>query len=173
MRIYLIGMPGSGKSTLGVSLAQKLSYTFMDLDEKIVEKEGMPVSEVFNQKGEQYFRETESAVLRETIHLDNVVVATGGGAPCFFDNLEWMNKNGVSLFLQVPLNLIMERVYAHPHQQNVRPLFAGKTKKELMETLEAMWQKRGIYYQRASITIPVEEAKAEKVIKRIKEFSLN
>jgi shikimate kinase len=168
MRIYLIGMPGSGKSTLGKSLATLLHLTFIDLDDRIISMEGMPISEVFSQKGETYFRQIERAALLQTCNENDIVVATGGGTPCFFDNIELINQYGISIFLNIPLELLARRISPEKSKKQMRPLFAGKSPQELIETLSAMWEKRISFYQKACIHIAPEEAKAEIVVYKIK-----
>jgi shikimate kinase len=163
-------MPGSGKTTLGKSLAAKLHYTFVDLDERIVQTEGMPISDIFSQKGETYFRELESSLLRATGNEDNIVVATGGGAPCFFSNMEQINRMGISLLLQIPLAELVKRVSPGKNKTQLRPLFAGKNQAQILETLEAMWQKRAPFYQKAHILLAARETKADKAWQRIEEY---
>jgi shikimate kinase len=170
MRIYLIGMPGSGKSTLGKGLAKTLSYTFVDLDELIVKMEGKPISEIFKQSGEAYFRQVERSALQHTVSLDNIVVATGGGTPCFFDNTAIMNQAGISIFLEVPLDHLVNRVAPNPERQSVRPLFAGKSRAEVRLALDSMWQQRAPFYRKATITVSPAEAKPGKVAERIHQW---
>lgn len=149
MRIYLVGMPGSGKTTFGKLLAKRLSYSFADLDERIVQAEGMPVSELFDTQGEAYFREIESQELKCTINETHVIVATGGGTPCFTGNMDWMNQNGLTVFLNIPLDTIVKRLGQHARQK--RPLFAGKNDEDLRITLAAMHEKRLPFYQQAQL----------------------
>jgi shikimate kinase len=170
MRIYLIGMPGSGKTTLGKSLAAKLHYTFIDLDEHIVQTEGMPISNIFTLKGEEYFRRLESSLLKATGSQDNIVVATGGGAPCFHNNMEQINQMGISLLLHIPLSQLVKRVYPGKNKAQVRPLFAGKNEEQIMETLQAMWQKRAPFYQQAHIHFSDRETKADIVWDKIQRY---
>ncbi|MEP2025618.1 shikimate kinase, partial [Reichenbachiella sp.] len=94
-KIFLIGMPGSGKSTLGKELAEKLGRNFFDLDAEIERMAGWVIPDIFAQVGEDYFRELENSVLLMLIRLNEpAVIATGGGAPCFYDNIDQMNLAG-------------------------------------------------------------------------------
>src|ERR1700731_760133 len=92
--IFLIGFMGSGKTTLGRKLAHRLDYEFIDLDQVLEARAGMTIAEYFTQFGEDAFRKLESQVLKQTPYPANAVVSTGGGLPCFFDNMEWMNVHG-------------------------------------------------------------------------------
>ncbi len=110
MKIFLIGLPGSGKTTLGKRLAEKLNLTFVDLDLEIEKKEGKTVQEIFAQKKENYFREIESKTLRGFCSSNNdFVMSTGGGAPCFYDNMTLMNQSGTTIFLHVSAAQIIRR----------------------------------------------------------------
>src|SRR5476651_2201785 len=89
-RIFLIGYMGSGKTTLGRRLAARLGYEFIDLDQVFEEKEGITIAQYFTYYGEDAFRKEESAILKQTHYPEKAVISTGGGLPCFFDNMDWM-----------------------------------------------------------------------------------
>lgn len=167
MKVYLIGMPGSGKSTLGKSLARLLGYTFVDLDERIVRREGMSIPEIFELKGESYFRQAEKLALQTTFEEQNILVATGGGTPCFFDNMEQINLHGTSLFLNIPLKHIAARVGPGKNQKTIRPLFAGKNKTQVLESLQNMWEKRLPFYQKAHIHLSSRQTNPEMVLEML------
>src|SRR6185503_20434689 len=100
MKIFLLGLPGSGKTTLGKELSNALRLPFVDLDSEIERLEGKKISEIFAANGEEYFRNLESSELRKRCtSKGEFVMATGGGTPCFFDNMEWINRAGKSIFL--------------------------------------------------------------------------
>src|SRR5690606_29231119 len=110
-RIFLIGMPGSGKTTLGRQLAQALDMPFLDLDEVIEDNEQTKVGSIFNTHGEDYFRNQEKILLRTTaMEHHALVMATGGGTPCFFDNLSFMKEHGKVVFIDVPVREITSRL---------------------------------------------------------------
>jgi shikimate kinase len=169
MNIYLLGMPGSGKTTLGKRLAKACGYAFADLDTLLTQRESLPITEIFARKGEAYFRQAESDALKHTLQLSRHVIATGGGTPCFFDNLTWMNEHGVTLFLDVPLAELLKRLTAHSEAQQKRPLVANKSPEELAESLEAMRTQRLPFYEKAQFRFLPHETHPEKMVSFLKE----
>ena len=122
MRIFLTGLPGSGKSNLGKLWAIDNGLAFYDLDEMLEKEERMTVEKIFATYGEGYFREKEAAVLRNTDRFDNCIIACGGGTPCFFDNMDWMNRYGLTVFLdESPENIFHHLV----NDKTIRPLLPG------------------------------------------------
>jgi len=119
-----------------------LGYTFIDLDKRIEANEGKPIRALFQQSGEEYYRELERDALR-SISETNVVVATGGGAPCFHDNMYWMNAHGFTLFLNPPLDVIVERIAKETH----RPLIGDDPRK----AVETLMDKRRADYKKAGM----------------------
>lgn len=150
--IFLIGMPSSGKSTLGKKLAKELWYRFVDMDKLIVKDQQMNIPDLFAQKGEGYFREVESRILKATLPNRGLVIATGGGVPCFFDNMDFIKENGVSVFLDVPPAVLTRRIESHG--QDDRPLLSGVS--SLEEELTQKYQARLPYYSRADLTVSGE-----------------
>lgn len=153
--IFLVGMPGCGKSSVGKVLAEKLQYTFLDLDTVLEERESMTVAQIFEQKGQDYFREAEAKALRSVAGLaDGVVLATGGGAPCFHRNMAFMVENGQSVYLKVSAQELVARLSAQDLQQ--RPLLRGKAPDELLSLLAEMLAQRERFYAQASLVLPVD-----------------
>lgn len=151
-KIFLIGLPGSGKTTLGRQLADHLGLPFVDLDKEIEKLEGKPIGEIFAQRGEDYFRTVEKDVLRSyCARPEGYVMATGGGAPCFFDNMHVMNAAGVTLFLDVPARIIRERL--ERGNLTKRPLFAGLTPDALKDKIEFLRTHRLPYYRLALVSV--------------------
>src|SRR5687768_14013749 len=146
MKIFLIGMPGSGKSTLGKQLAAELSLLFIDLDTEIEKEEGQIVKDIFSSKGEDYFRLAESKALKKIIaSYKSFVLATGGGAPCFHNGIDIINNAGISIFLDVSVKELVSRV-----QNNTdRPLLNNESKVELEEKLKHLLEKRLKIYKQA------------------------
>lgn len=150
MKIFLVGMPGSGKSTLGKQLAGKLKATFIDLDHEIEKQEQKTVSEIFEQSGEAFFREVESELLRRfASSRDSFVMATGGGAPVFHDGMKVINESGVSIFLDVPIDVLVR----HTAKRSTRPLLKNDSERELQDKLTSIRGARLQIYQQAKITI--------------------
>ncbi|AMM52842.1 hypothetical protein TH61_08380 [Rufibacter sp. DG15C] len=152
MHIFLIGMPGSGKSTIGKKLADKLGYPFLDLDEVIVEREGQTIAAVFERHGQEYFRAAEAAALRSLESIaTGLVVATGGGTPCFLDNMVYMQKQGLTVYLQVSVNKLLERFTEE--ELSIRPLLQNKSDVELLTYLTETLAHREQFYKKAQEVI--------------------
>ncbi len=150
--IFLIGMPSSGKSTLGRHLAKRIGYKFIDMDELIEKQELMTVQEIFKYKGEDYFRQVESKVLKEIPVDQKLVIATGGGVPCFFDNIDYIKANGTSIFLNVQPEDLLKRI--QKSDINHRPLINRNTSEEsLLKNLQERCAYRLPFYQQADIQI--------------------
>lgn len=160
MRIFLIGYMGCGKSTMGRKLSQQLDIAFIDLDKYIEEKYFKTIPQIFEQEGEPAFREKEQAALIEVAEFDNVIVATGGGAPCFFDNMELMNEAGLCVFLDVETEELANRLI---HSKTERPLIKGKSPHKLVDFIEGMMQKRRPFYEKASHILRGKEILPEQV----------
>lgn len=148
-RIYLLGMPGSGKSTLAKQLAKEINYYFLDLDELIVANERQSVNEIFAIHGEDYFRQIEQKTLLHTITLNRTIIALGGGTPCFFDNMQLINRGGFSVYLDVPLEIIANRL---SRESNTRPLLNAKPE-ELLSQITEKYSQRIDFYRQAHLTI--------------------
>ncbi|MDJ1492839.1 shikimate kinase [Cytophagaceae bacterium DM2B3-1] len=169
MNIYLIGMPGSGKTTLGKRLAKTLGFSFTDLDIVLAEQEKMPVTEIFAQKGESYFRQAESECLKGTLQLQKSVIATGGGTPCFFDNMAWMNEHGITIFLDVSTDELVKRLTSSEDATQKRPLFANKSVEELRDSIDTMQVNRVPHYEKSQFRFFPHETKPSFVASQLKE----
>ena len=151
--IFLVGMPGAGKSTIGRKLATNLQKPFLDLDEYIEEKYGQRIPQLFSDKGEAFFREAEATALREVAaQASGAVIATGGGTPCFLDNMAFMNETGVTVFVKVPQTTLVERLTGQNREQ--RPLIAGKTTPEIQQFVTTTLSNRLGFYLQAQIVYP-------------------
>ncbi len=153
MQLFLVGYMASGKSTFGKLLAQKKGCNFIDLDDFLVEQEGLTVAEIFQRFGEEEFRRRERKALEKVAEIDNVIVATGGGTPCFFDNMELMNRMGTTVYLQASAQWLAESIMLHPGD---RPLVKGLTLNELIEFVKKHLPPRIPFYQKAKKVVNVE-----------------
>jgi shikimate kinase len=146
-RIYLIGMMGVGKTTLGRQLAKLLNYTFLDLDRDIEEYENLTIQQIFEQRGEAYFRKAEHEALQRTASHSRIIIATGGGTPCFFENMKWINEHGKSIYLRANSAFILSRIGPN---RGKRPLLRGLNDEELREFIEKTLALREPYYGEAT-----------------------
>jgi shikimate kinase len=150
MRIFLTGYMGSGKSTVGRKLAALLGLNFIDLDKYIEERNFKSVPDIFSTEGEEAFREKEKIALLEVSEFEDIVIGTGGGAPCFFDNMTLMNNSGITVYLSPDKEVLATRLIK---SKTERPLIAGKTREELVEFIDMALQKREPFYLRSKIII--------------------
>ncbi len=150
--IFLIGMPSSGKSTLGKQLAKRLNYQFIDTDDLIENQEIATVADIFKYKGEDYFRLVESKILKGIQPNQKVIVATGGGMPCFHDGMDLIKANGTSIFLNVSPEDLLKRI--QKSDVNNRPLIDKKTsQQELLTSIKKRYEDRLQFYEQADIQI--------------------
>lgn len=162
MLIYLIGFMGSGKTTVGKKLATQLNYNIIDLDDQIEEKYRITIPDIFNRFDENAFRKIEHDVLLETINLKNTVISTGGGTPCFFNNMEIINKNGTSVYLKLHPKSIHKRLLESKRR---RPLIEDKTEEEQFNFIVSKLAERENFYQTAHHTIKAENLNLSELVK--------
>ena len=150
MRIYLVGYMGCGKSTIGRKVADLMGICFIDLDKYIEERYFKTVPAIFAEEGEKAFREKERVSLIEVSQFEDVVVGTGGGAPCFYDNMEVMNSHGITIYISPDTEVLAGRLIK---SKTERPLIVGKSREELVLFIEEALKKRAPFYERAKIII--------------------
>jgi shikimate kinase len=150
MKIFLIGFMGAGKSYWGKKWAQQFNYSFIDLDDEIVKREGQNIVSIFEEKGEDYFRKTEAEVLRERIGSENVIIACGGGTSCYNNNMNWMNEHGSTIYLyKTPIELY-DNVAKGKLQ---RPLLKNLDDQEIISFIEKKLAERQLFYEQAKIIL--------------------
>ena len=151
-RIILIGYMGAGKTTIGKALSKELGITFYDLDWYIESRMRKTVSEIFAERGEEGFRQIEYNMLHEVAEFEDVIISCGGGTPCFFDNMDYLNQQGLTVYLKAE----PEVLYKHLQMAKVeRPLLKGKSKEELLTFIKEQLEKREPFYTKARYTLDV------------------
>ncbi len=153
---------GSGKTSRGRELAEKIDYTFIDLDVMIEKEAKMTIPQIFADKGEQVFREMEQAALRKTFKKDNIVVATGGGTPCFFDNLKEMREHGTVVYLKATVGLLFHRLATSKRE---RPLLKDLKDVELVLQIRDQMAFREPFYESAHYQIEALDLRANELVK--------
>jgi shikimate kinase len=160
MKIFFIGFMGCGKTTWSRKLANHLGYEFMDLDHILEAKVGMTIAEYFTLHGQDAFRQLESSILKETAYPENAVVSTGGGLPCFFDNMDWMNANGQTLYIKLSPKTLAERL---DKGKATRPLIQGLHGEELVAFIAEKLAERESFYEQATHVVNGIDMSVEKL----------
>ena len=150
MRIFLVGYMGSGKTAFGKKLATFMEVKHIDIDTLIEEQEERSIREIFEEEGEDYFRKLERKKLHSCTAYNNVVISTGGGVPMYFDNMEWMNANGITVYLKTTPKALFSRLV---NAKEERPIIQGKTEKSLLGFIENHLGERAPFYERAQLTV--------------------
>jgi shikimate kinase len=143
VKLFLLGMMGSGKSYWAQRLAEKTKMDWIDLDQQIEKDTSMTIGEIFAANGENFFREKERDALRELSKYDNIIIATGGGTPCFHNNLQWMNEHGITIWIDEPIDILAERLRK---QKEHRPLIKDLSDEEFHEFLSRKLAERSPFY---------------------------
>ncbi len=166
MKVVLVGYMGSGKSSVGALLASKLGVKFYDLDAKIEESEQESVVNLFESKGEIYFRKLEHKILKQILHKDeSFILSLGGGTPCYFDNHELLKQEGiVSFYLKATSAKLVERL--HPEKES-RPLLASLDKDEMLDFINKHLFDRSFYYHQVNHIITIEEKTVDQLVGEI------
>lgn len=153
MRIYLVGYMGAGKSTNAKRLANKLGWEAYDTDRLFEERYKITIPDFFQKYDEPLFRRLESQILHDTLAFDNAVIATGGGMPCFNDNMAWMNQHGFTVFLKVGYETAYNRLI---NSKVKRPLVCNRTPEDIMAFIQANYTERLPFYEQAQLTFKGE-----------------
>jgi len=165
MKIFLIGFMGSGKTHWGRLLSEKLGIRFFDLDEQVAEQAGSSIADIFQHKGEETFRQME----KEVLHIlseshDSFVMACGGGTPCYFKNIDYMNRSGTTVWINTPLNELFERLVK---EKSHRPLIRDLEDEQLRNFISRKFADRRIYYEQAAIMMDEQPVQLELLIEKI------
>jgi shikimate kinase len=160
LKVVLVGLPGCGKSTFGRQLAHHLNFPYLDLDYQIEEKSQLKIPDIFSMYGEGKFRELETEMLSDILDRDtSFVLATGGGAPSFNENMELINEKSISVYLDVPLDTISERLKVSKIQN--RPMFLNLDQGEITLKLKSLLAQREYFYNQAKIKLSGDDFSAE------------
>jgi shikimate kinase len=166
MKVFLIGFMGSGKTTYGRAAAAAAGMDFIDLDDVIVAEAGRSIPEIFAVGGQERFRVLEHEALRRVAATaEEAVIATGGGAPCYFNNMELMKDAGTTIYLEHPPRALMENLY---DQRAQRPLIAGMDDEELLKYITEKLAEREPFYHRAHYTLTWPDVSPEKILEVMK-----
>ena len=160
MLIFLIGFMGCGKTTLGRKLALRLGNEFIDLDHILEAQTGMTIAGYFSNFGEDAFRKLESEVLKQTKYPENAVVSTGGGLPCFFDNMDWMNEHGKTVYIKLSPKTLADRL---ENEKDKRPVLREHHGDDLVAFIAGKLAERDTFYSRATIIADGLSLTAEKM----------
>lgn len=165
MKIFLIGFMGAGKTYWGKALSEKLNIPFFDLDEQVVNSAGQTISEIFTTKGEEQFRLLEA----DTLHIisechDKFVLSCGGGTPCYFNNIEYMNQSGITVWINTPHSILLERLMK---EKEKRPLVKDLREAELSAFILKKMADRKIYYEQATISVNENPMNIDALIQKI------
>lgn len=165
MRIYLIGFMGCGKTHWGQLLSQKLDIPFFDLDQQIIEKEEKEIAQIFEEDGEEYFRLLEKDVLHLiTENHQSFVMSSGGGTPCFYNNIDYMKRQGTTVWINCSVDCLYDRLIK---EKNTRPMIKDLSDDQLRAFIIKKLGDRKIFYQQAGITINEEELTIDKLLQEV------
>jgi len=165
MKLFLIGFMGCGKTHWGRELSEKLSVPFFDLDEKIVEQAGKPISQIFEEEGEEQFRLLEKEVLYLlTESHDTFIMATGGGTPCFYNNIDYLKKNGTVVWFNCSAECLYQRLVK---EKDKRPIISHVPNEQLKAFIIKKFSTRKIFYQQADIIINEDDISLDELVHRI------
>ena len=167
-RIYIVGYMGAGKTTAARRVAQRLGWEVADTDALFEEKYRVAVDDFFQKYDEPLFRLLESEILKQTEHLDHVVVATGGGSACFYGNMEWMNRHGLTVFMRISPEAAVDRILRSKHK---RPPARGKTEAQLSAFVHEHYAQRLPFYEQAQITVKAEDFDLEQLMEKLALFT--
>jgi len=153
MKVFLLGFMGTGKTYWGRLWATQQNLRFFDLDSQIEKHAGLTIPQIFEQFGEAHFRQQERERLHSFEREDDFILSTGGGTPCFYDNMKWMNENGLTIYLDTPLPILKNRLIK---EKMHRPLIRQLDEQGIEDFIQNSIRKREIYYRQAHIILSTE-----------------
>ena len=165
MKIFIVGYMGSGKSTFAKKLSHKLNINVVDLDKEFQLKYNTTISNYFEKFGEEAFRQEEMLLLRQYKHANNLIISTGGGTPCFYDNMKWMNENGLTIYLEMSPAGLYSRLR---NAKSVRPLL--QETEDLIPYITQHLSERTQYYSSAKMTVNGLSISIDQVVSEIQAY---
>jgi shikimate kinase len=165
-KIFITGYMGSGKTTAGKKLAADLGYEFIDLDHFIETQYKQTIPEIFSTHGEKEFRSMEHNALKKVLEKTDAVISCGGGTPCYFNNIELMNNNGITIYLKMSVNALVHRLL---QAKEKRPLITGKTEPELHAFVTRQLEKREDFYHKSQFTVKGKDLNMEELVAFVKD----
>ena len=169
MRVILVGFPGCGKSSVGKKLAAKLGYGFVDLDEAFEEEYHITIPDFFQKYNETAFRSCERKVLINKLQEDDIVLSSGGGTPCFSDNMQLMRDSGIVVYIKMAPVSLFDRL---SHAKRPRPLVQNKTPEELQQYIDNTLPLREPVYQQAHLTVKGESIDIEALCEEVRKMKV-
>jgi Shikimate kinase len=158
-RIFLVGYMGAGKTTLGKALAHRMNLSHIDTDNYIEKRYHKKISEIFSSEGEERFRDIEHRIIKEIAEIEDVVVSTGGGLPCFNNNMAVMNNFGITVYLETSAEELAARLN---ESKSVRPVLKNRSGNELIMFIKESLDKRNVFYEQAKIHFDAEQMNGDK-----------
>ena len=168
MRVYLIGYMGAGKTRLGADLSDRTGYPFVDTDDLFESRYRISIVDFFEKYNEESFRKIEKELLRETLIYPDAIISTGGGTPCFFDNMDFIRNNGKSIYMKMDTESLIKRLAA---VKKKRPLLKDKSAKEMESYIREQVAEREWYYARADFTVDAENASVADILTLLPELT--
>jgi len=167
--IFLIGFMGCGKTSIGKKIANRLNYSFIDIDQEISRQQNKSIPEIFIESGEDGFRELETNFV-ELIQKENIVYATGGGLPCFNNNIEILNQKGITIYLECPTKELFQRLKKSKEE---RPLIKSLNDEDLLRFIETTLSNRTKYYNQAKITCEISSQDVGFIVKTLESHQVH
>lgn len=170
-RVIITGYMGAGKTTVGKALSRELGLPFYDLDRYIETRMHKSIPEIFAERGEDGFRKIEHNMLHEVAEFEDVIISCGGGTPCFFDNMDYMNENGDTVYLEAPVDVIWKHIHMG---KTIRPLLQGKEDKEAISFITRQLKERETFYLKSKHIVDVgvldSYEKINEIVQRIRQM---
>ena len=167
MRVYLVGYMGSGKTRIGAELSEKTGYPFVDTDDLFESKYRISIVDFFDKYNEESFRKIEKELLRGTIDYPDAIIATGGGTPCFYDNMDFIRNNCISIYLKMDVASLVNRLAV---VKKKRPLLKDKHAEEMESYIREQFTQREQFYARADFTVDVENTSLTNILSLLPEL---